>query len=193
MPYAQAVREDGQIPAAMTLLVKSTGSASETGSALPTIVRDLDPNVPVGPVERVTTMVSGSIAQYRSTMGIFGAFAVAAMLLAAVGIYGLVAHWVSQREYEIGLRVAIGATRPRIVRMVVGQGLRVALEGLAAGVITAIALTRFLQSLLYGIAATDVDTFVAIATLLLLITVAATALPAWRASRIDPIKSLRLD
>jgi ABC-type antimicrobial peptide transport system permease subunit len=124
---------------------------------------------------------------------VFISFAAAAILLAAIGIYGLVSYWVTQRTYEIGLRVAIGATRSRIVSMILAQGLRVALYGIAAGVIAALAATRFLASLLYGVGASDPSTFAAVTVLVLGVAITATAVPAWRASRIDPIKLLRLD
>ena len=156
MPYAQAVREDGQIPAAMTLLVKARanadGARARDSSAWR---RDQNPNVPVGQVQPLEEVVAGSIANFRATIRVFISFAAAAILLAAIGIYGLVSYWVSQRTYEIGLRVAIGATRSRIVSMILAQGLRVALYGIVAGVIVALAATRFLASLLYGVGATD--------------------------------------
>ena len=113
--------------------------------------------------------------------------------MAAIGIYGLVSYWVTQRTYEIGLRVAMGASRNRIVSMILAQGLRVAMVGILAGVMVALAATRFLASLLYGVDATDPSTFAAVATLVLAVAIAATALPAWRASRIDPIVCLRVD
>ncbi|MBV8863773.1 MAG: FtsX-like permease family protein [Acidobacteriaceae bacterium] len=121
------------------------------------------------------------------------AFAGAALLLAAIGIYGLMSYWVGQRTYEIGLRVAIGATRGRIVSMIVTQGLRVSLYGVVGGFLTALVLTRFLASLLYGVAATDMLTFAAVTMLILGVAVIATAFPAWRAARIDPAKSLRAE
>jgi len=111
------------------------------------------------------------------------------LLLAAIGIYGLVSYWVTQRTYEIGLRVAIGATRDRIVSMNLAQGLRVALYGIVAGVVAALAVTRFLASPLYGVGATDPLTFAAVTALVLAVAIAATAFPTWRASRIDPIRS----
>lgn len=193
MPYAQSAREGGDIPAAMTLLVKSDFAPAGLETALSQLAREQDPNIPVGPVERVRDVISSSTSGYRSTMRIFTTFAIAAMLLAAIGIYGLVAYWVSQRTYEIGLRFAIGATREGIARMVLGQGLRITCYGITAGIVAALALTRFLRSLLYGIAATDVATFIAMTALILLVAIIATAAPAWRASRLDPVKSLRLD
>ena len=193
MPYAQAVGEDGQIPAAMTLLVKARANADGIASEIRTLAQDQDPNVPVGQVQPLEEVVGGSIANFRATIRVFISFGAAAILLAAIGIYGLVSYWVTQRTYEIGLRVAIGATRNRIVSMILAQGLRVALYGIVAGVIVALAATRFLASLLYGVGATDPLTFAAVTALVLAVAITATAFPAWRASRIDPIKSLRVD
>jgi putative ABC transport system permease protein len=193
MPYAQAVREDGQIPAAMTLLVKTRANTDGAAREIRTLAQDQDPNVPIGQVQPLEEVVAGSIANFRATIRVFISFAAAAILLAAIGIYGLVSYWVMQRTYEIGLRVAIGATRSRIVSMILAQGLRVALYGIAAGVIAALAATRFLASLLYGVGATDPSTFAAVTVLVLGVAITATAVPAWRASRIDPIKLLRLD
>jgi ABC-type antimicrobial peptide transport system permease subunit len=109
--------------------------------------------------------VSGSIADFRSTMRVFVSFAGAAILLAAVGIYCLLSYWVSQRTYEIGLRVAIGATRRRILSMIVAQGMRVTLFGVAGGIVAAFLLTRFLAALLYGVAPTDFLTFAMVTAL----------------------------
>lgn len=193
MPYAQSVRGDGQIPAAMTLLVELSSDSALVESELRKLAEDQDPNVPVGQVQRLEDLVSGSISQLRSTIRVFTSFAAAAILLAAIGIYGLVSYWVTQRTYEIGLRVAIGATRQRIISMVLAQSLQVALYGIGAGLIAALVLTRFLASLLYGVAPTDSLTFIAVTALLLAVAISATAFPAWRASRIDPVKSLRVD
>jgi len=193
MPYAQAVRDDGQIPAAMTLLVKAQTMNDAPARELRSLAQSQNPNVPVGQVQPLEELVAGSIANFRATIRVFISFAAAAILLAAIGIYGLVSYWVSQRTYEIGLRVAIGATRSRIVSMILGQGLRVALYGIVAGLIAALATTRFLASLLYGVGATDPLTFAAVTGLVLAVAISATSVPAWRASRIDPINSLRVD
>jgi putative ABC transport system permease protein len=138
-------------------------------------------------------VVSGSISDFRSTIRVFITFAGAAILLAAIGIYGLVSYWVTQRTFEIGVRVALGATRRRVVWMILAQGLCVALYGIGAGVVAALAVTRFLASLLYGVAATDLLTFAAVAAIVLGVAVTAIAFPAWRAARIDPVTSLRVD
>jgi ABC-type antimicrobial peptide transport system permease subunit len=173
MPYAQAVREDGLIPAAMTLLVKTRANTDGAAREIRTLAQDQDPNVRVGQVQPLEGVVAGSIANFRATIRVFLSFAAAAILLAAIGIYGLVSYWVTQRTYEIGLRVA--------------------LYGIAAGVIAALAATRFLASLRYGVSATDPSTFAAVTMLVLGVAITATAVPAWDASRIDPIKSLRVD
>jgi putative ABC transport system permease protein len=193
MPYPQAAREDGQIPAAMTLLVKARANDDGPARELRTLAQDQDPNVPIGQVQPLEEVVAGSIANFRATIRVFISFAAAAILLAAIGIYGLVSYWVSQRTYEIGLRVAIGATRGRIVSMILAQGLRVALCGIGVGVVVSLAATRFLASLLYGVGATDPLTFAEVTVLVLVVATAATALPAWRASRGDPLKFLRVD
>lgn len=162
MPYAQLAREDGQIVAAMTLLVSTRADSARLAREIRSLARDQDPNAPVGQVRQMEEVVSGSISDFHSTIRVFISFAGAPILLAATGIYGLVSYWVTQRTYEIGVRVALGATRRRIVSMILVQGLRVALYGTAAGVIAALAVTRFLASMLYGVAATDPPTFAAV-------------------------------
>jgi predicted permease len=193
MPYAQSALEDGQIPAAMTLLVKANFETPQLEREIQRIAKDQAPNVPVSGVQRLEDVVYGSISGFRSIMRVFLTFAGAAMLLAAIGIYGLISYWVSQRTYEIGLRVAIGATRQRIVSMILAQGIRVSFYGIVSGILAALLMTRFLSSLLYGVAATDIPTFAAVTMLVLLVAVIATAFPAWRATRIDPVKSLRVE
>ena len=193
MPYSQSSGEDGQIPAAMTLLARVTSDNARARNSVQQLARDQDPDVPVGQVQSLDDIVSGSIADFRSTMRVFVSFAGAAILLAAVGIYGLMSYWVSQRTYEIGLRVAIGATRRGILSMILAQGMRVALFGVGGGIVAAFLLTRFLAALLYGVAPTDFLTFAMVTALVLAVAALATAFPAWRATRIDPLKSLRAE
>jgi hypothetical protein len=193
LPYSQAVRENGEIPAAMTLVAKVEKDNSYTRAEIRELAESQDPTVPVGRVESLEETSSESIADFRSMMQVFLSFAGAAIVLAAVGIYGLMSYWVSQRTYEIGLRVAIGATRTRIVFMVLAQGLRVSVYGVIAGIVTASLLTQFLASMLYGVQETDALTFALVTRLVLAVAVLATAYPAWRAARIDPIRSLRAD
>ena len=193
MPYPQAIRQDGQIPASMTLLARAGSDSGLLRSAIQQLAEDQDPNVPVGKLQSLDEIVSGSIAGFRSIMQVLLGFAGTAILLAAVGIYGLMSYWVSQRTYEIGLRVAMGATRQGVLAMILTQGLKVTLYGVAGGIVAALLLTRFLAALLYGVAATDVLTFAMVIALVLGVAIVATAFPAWRAARIDPLESLRAE
>ncbi len=193
MPYAQSNNEDYQIPVTMTLLAKVEADNPRTRAELRQLAESQDPTVPVGPVTALEDTASGSIAEFRATMQVFLSFASTAILLAAIGIYGLMSYWVSQRTYEIGLRLAIGATRTRILGMVLAQALRISVAGVIVGIVTASLLTRFLTSMLYGVGETDTLTFVLVTSLVLGVAVLATAYPAWRATRIDPILSLRAE
>ncbi|MBV8071432.1 MAG: ABC transporter permease, partial [Acidobacteriaceae bacterium] len=193
LPYPQSEREDGQIPAAMTLLVQPHDDSPGLRKNLEEMARAIDPNVPVGPVRPLSEIVSGSISDFRATMRVFFAFGTVALLLAAIGIYGLISQWVNQRSYEIGLRVAIGATRESIVSMIFAQAMRLSGLGIVLGVLAALALTRFLTSVLYGVSATDLFTFAAVTLLVICVALIAAAFPAWRAARIDPALSLRAE
>ncbi len=193
LPYPQSEKEDGQIPAAMTLLVHPTVDSARVRNELEQLAKNEDPNVPVGHIRLLQEIMSGSIADFRATMRVFLSFAAVAMLLAAIGIYGLMSHWVSQRTYEIGLRVAIGATRERIVSTIFVQAFRLSSLGILMGIMAALALTRFVAGLLYGVGTTDVFTFLAVTLLVICVALIATAFPAWRAARIDPARSLRAE
>ena len=193
LPYAQSEREDGQIPAAMTLLIQPGVDSGLLRNELEQLAKDEDPNVPVGRARLLDEIMSSSIADFRATMRVFLSFAAVAMLLAAIGIYGLMSHWVSQRAYEIGLRVAIGATRERIVSMIFARAFRLSVAGIGAGILAALALTRSLASLLYGVGTTDAFTFAMVTLLVICVALTAAAFPAWRAGRIDPARSLRAE
>jgi putative ABC transport system permease protein len=193
LPYAQSEREDGQIPAAMTLFVQPRTDSAQLRNNLEQIVYNEDPNVPTGRVRPLKEIVSGSVAGFRATMRIFFTFGAVALLLAAIGIYGLISHSVSQRTYEIGLRVAIGATRERIVLMIFVEALRLSGLGILAGILAAIVLTRFLASLLYGVGPTDPLIFVTVPLLVVFVALFAAAAPAWKAARIDPAVWLRVE
>jgi putative ABC transport system permease protein len=145
---------------------------------------------------QVTTMeqaLDRSVSQPRFQTLLLAAFAGIALLLAAVGIYGLIAFWVAQRTQEIGVRMAVGAAPGRVMRMVVGQGLTLAAAGIVIGLVGAFALTRALETMLFGIAATDALTFVAAPLGTLLVVVLACSIPALRATRISPVIALRAE
>jgi putative ABC transport system permease protein len=193
LPYAQAATLDGRALPAMTLMVDTQSDTARFRNALRELAEAEVPNAPVDQVRRLDEIVAGASGDFRSIMRVFLSFAVTAVLLAAIGIYGLMSYWVGQRTYEIGLRVAMGAPRGRIASMIYGQGLRVASYGIVAGVAGAWLATRFLSSLLFGVAPRDAATFISAAALLAGVACLAVSLPAWRATRIDPIRSLRTD
>lgn len=193
MPYPQAEGLDRQIPSAMNLLVKTVENPSEVSQNLRALVASRNPNVPVGEVRTLDSVIEESTTGSRSMMWLFVAFGGVALLLAAIGTYGVISYSVSQRTYEMGVRVALGATRTRIFGMVLEQSLRLVLTGLACGVVISFALTRMLVKFLYGVGATDPWTFLGVAVVLVFTALLAGYVPAWRASRVDPLHALRVD
>jgi putative ABC transport system permease protein len=154
-------------------------------------VHELDTELPLATVRTMEEWVSSSATQPRLSAALVGVFAVVAVLIAAIGIYGVLAYSVNQRTREIGLRIALGARADGVVRLVVKEGMGVALAGIGAGVVTAAALGQGISSLVYGIAQRDPLTFAGVAALLALVALAACSVPARRASRVDPIVALR--
>ena len=160
-------------------------------SALRDAVREMDKSVPVYQVSTLEEYVSKSAARPRFQMFLLTGFAGIALFLAAIGLYGLLSYMVVQRTLEIGLRMALGAQRGDVLGMIVRRGLTLALIGVGAGVGISAIITRLLSGLLYGIRPTDPITFAATAGLLLLVSVAASSVPAFRAARMDPMRTLR--
>jgi ABC-type antimicrobial peptide transport system permease subunit len=136
-------------------------------------------------------VISGSLRQPRMVMHLFGGFAGLALLLAAIGTYGVLSYLVTQRRREIGIRMALGAGREIVLRGVVGHGLKLTLIGLAAGLAAALALTRLMEALLFEVSPSDPATLAGVAALITLVAVAASLIPAVRATRVDPIVVLR--
>jgi len=146
---------------------------------------------PISKIETLEQVLSASLARRRLYMILLGVFAGAALLLASVGIYGVVSYSVNQRTQEMGIRIAVGAERGDVLRLVLGQGARAALLGIAAGIAAALVLTRLMASLLFDVSATDPLTYLAVATLLTLVALSASYIPARRAMRVDPMVALR--
>jgi putative ABC transport system permease protein len=154
-------------------------------------MRSLDPEVPIGDVEPLEHIVERVTGQPRFRALLISSFAVAALLLATVGLYGLISYTVAQRSPEIGVRLALGATPGQVGRLIVGQGLALAASGVVLGLLGAIAATRLLEGLLFSVSTTDPTVYATLAGLLLAIAALACYVPARRAMRVDPVVALR--
>ena len=173
------------------LTVRTTSDPLGLAQAVAQAARDIDKDLPIYNVGTMAQTISNSTARQRFSMLLMSIFAGVAALLACVGLYGVMAYAVNQRRHEIGIRLALGAQARDILRLVVGQGLKLALIGIAISLIGAFLLTRVISSLLYGVSATDPLTFVSIALLLMLVALLSSFLPARRATRVDPMIALR--
>jgi putative ABC transport system permease protein len=157
------------------------------------VIRSIDPDLPVAEVATMEELISESTAQPRFNSLLLALFSCVALLLAAVGLYGVLAFAVAQRTREIGIRMALGASPAAILHSVVGQGLGLMLSGLGSGFALAFGLTRFLASFLFGVTPTDPATFAGVATLLAVVALLACYVPARRATRVDPLVALRYE
>jgi putative ABC transport system permease protein len=168
--------------------------AVEPSSLTPTLrnaVREIDPALPVYDVMTMNERLSNSVAARRFNLLLLGGFASLALLLAGVGVYGVISYVVTQRTHEVGIRMALGAQSADVVRLFIKQGMAMVIFGVALGLLGAFALTRVMTSLLFDVSASDPLTFACVALSLSLVALAACYLPARRASRIDPLASLR--
>jgi putative ABC transport system permease protein len=170
-----------------------TGEPQEAAEPLRRIVAAADPDQPIAAVRTMNEILDLDVADRHQQMVLLGAFAGLALLLASIGLYGVLSYVVMQRSRELGLRMALGATAGSVMRIVVARGLALTAAGLAIGLGLSWALTRTLQNLLYGVAAGDPATFGAVVALLGVIALAACYVPARRAARLDPIAVLRAD
>jgi len=175
----------------MSLVVRTQENPSRATSPITHAVHQIDSDTPILYVESMEDLVSDSLSSERFNMLLLGAFAGLALLLAAVGIYSVLSYGVRRRAREIGIRMALGARLRDIVRMVVADGMRPALVGVGFGFVGALALGRVLSSLIYGVTATDLFTFVAVSLLLASVALVASVIPALRAARVEPLKTLR--
>jgi putative ABC transport system permease protein len=165
-------------------------------SLLPAIkekIREVNRNQTFASVSTVDQLVERSISQRRFNLMLLGSFALLALTLAGVGLYGLISFTTAQRTHEIGIRMALGAQRGAVLKLVVGEGMKLALTGVAVGLAAAFGLTRLMASLLFGVSATDPATFAVIAALLGSVALVASYIPARRATKVDPIVALRYE
>ena len=187
VPYAQ--RPTG----ALFLVVRSAESPVAALPPLRLAVRDVDPELPVYNATTMDRLAGDDLRERRAARAALAGFAAAALALAALGLYGLLAQSVRERILEIGVRMALGARRADVVRLFLAEGGRLVLAGLAGGAAVALAGTRLLRSLLFGVGPADPATYAVVATLLGAVSLAACAVPAWRAARVDPLRALRSD
>jgi predicted permease len=191
-----------QVPDAVTALnagispmgwvVRTAAAPAPMSAAIQETLREVS-GLPVSNVRTMSDVVSLSTSRQRFNMWLMTTFGVAALLLAAIGIYGLIAYSVQQRTRELGIRMALGADAGRVRRMVVSQGMRLAALGAGIGLLAALALSRVIESFLFGVAARDPLVFAGAPLLLLLVAFVAVALPGHRASRVDPVEALRAE
>jgi putative ABC transport system permease protein len=194
VPHTQWHKATGNPIRAMSLVAKA--STTDAGSLVGPIrqaVRALDANLPIANVRTMDAVVGATLSSPRFTGFLLATFATVALVLSAIGIYGVLSYLVSRRTREIGIRVAIGAGRAQVLRMVLGSGVGLALAGIASGLVAAFAGTRFIATLLHGISATDPLTFIVVACVLTSVAIAASIVPAWRATRVDPVIALKTE
>ena len=183
---------DFQSPSYSSVVYARTAAdPGKIGDAIRREVQSVDPDVPVFAVRSMEEVVARSMAERRFALEILGFFAFIALLLACIGIYGVMAYTFSQRTHEIGIRIALGAQRQHILRLALGEGMLLVAFGLAAGLFGALLLTQFLRSMLFAVKPTDPVTFIAIAALLTAVALLACYIPAHRATRVDPLVALR--
>lgn len=187
MPFAQMYR------VRMFLVVRSSGDAAHLAETLRRTIQSIDPGVTLAQIGTMEEALNRAVARPRFNTMLLGLFAGIALLLAAVGIYGLIAYWVAQRTHEIGVRMALGAARADVMRMVVRQGASLAAIGIVIGLGGAFALTRLLKTMLFGIGVTDALTFVAAPLGIMLVVLLATFVPALRATQVSPVIALRYE
>ena len=175
----------------MFLAVRTSSQPAGLSSAVASQIHSVDPDVVVYGIRTMQERLHDSLARQRFSSTMLGAFAVFALLLAAVGLYGVMSHLVTQSTHDIGVLVTFGARPGNIIALVVRQGMQLAGTGIVLGLVGAAALTRVMSSLLFGISTTDALTFAAVPALLVAVALAATVIPAWKATRVDPMIALR--
>jgi putative ABC transport system permease protein len=190
-PHAQAVKGSYFVPRSMGLVIRTAGEPTSITHQVRAIVHDLDPQIPVSSVRTLEQIVGTSVANRRFSTSLIAGFAALAMLLAAIGIYGVISYMVSERTFEIGVRMALGAEKGSVLALVLRDGVRLALIGIAIGVAGAAGLSRAIRSMLVGVPTIDVVTMLAVAVVLASVAVLASLLPARRATAVSPTEALR--
>jgi len=178
-------------PVNAVVFLRSRGEVERLGEAVRHEVESVDPNVPVHSISSMNQIIARSVADRRFSLQLLAAFAAAALLLAAIGIYGVMAYSFSQRRQEVGIRIALGAQRSDILRLALGEGMRIVAIGLAVGLVGAAIVTRVFRSMLFEVAPADPATFLSVSAILAGVALFACYFPAQRATRVDPLVALR--
>jgi predicted permease len=187
VPFAQSPNQY------VSLVVKGDVNPETMQQAIRAQVHQVDPDQALADVKTLETIKSESVGSNRLRTTLLGVFAGIALLLAAIGIYGVISYSVAQRTYEMGVRSALGASRLDILRLVIGNGMLLAGSGLVIGLVGALGLTRLLRSLLFGVSATDPTTMIAVGAVLASVALSACYIPARRATKVDPAVALRYE
>ena len=177
----------------MTLMLRTRGDAGAVGPAARNVIHNLDPQQPIGEVSTMETLLATSVARARFSASLLTVFSFLALVMAAVGIYGVMSYTVLQRTHEIGVRMALGAQRFDVLKLMVKKGIVLGVVGVAVGLAASFALTRLIATLLFDVKATDTATFAIVAVGLFLVTLFACYVPARRATKVDPLKALRYE
>jgi predicted permease len=177
----------------MTIVIRANGDPASLSQVARTQIHSVDPSIPVTNIRTMNEVFAASIAQQRFAMLLVGLFGVLALVLATIGIYGVMSYSVTQRTHEIGLRMALGAQRTDVLRLILQHGILVSLLGVVVGVAASFGLTRVMSSLLFEVTPTDTIIFATVGFGTLAIGAFATYLPAWRATRVDPLLALRYE
>jgi putative ABC transport system permease protein len=193
VPYSQNEIKVWPAMQTMQVALRTNEDPDSMAESVRSSIHSVDPDLPVAKVATLTTLVDNSMTQPRFSMLLIGSFGALALLLASIGMFGVISYSVTQRTQEIGVRMALGAQRWKVLMMVLGQSARLALVGIVIGLIAALGITRMMESFLYGIRATDPLTFASVSLLWAAVAFVASYFPAYRATRVDPMIALRYE
>jgi predicted permease len=190
-PYAQSALTVYYAPSTMSMVVKAAGNEAMLAAPIRAIVRTIDPAVPLARIQSMESLVASSVASRRFSTQLLALFAALALVLAAIGIYGVISYSVSQRTFELGLRMALGAQRGQVLHLVIGEGLLLAASGLVIGSFGAVLVMRFARSMLVDVSVADPMTLASVAAMLGAVSALASYIPARRATALEPTITLR--